>query len=177
MCKSGKKKILYVVEAMGGGVFTYIVGLANELVNEYDIYIAYSLRPQTPIEFKGYFDSRVQLIEVKNFCRSINPIKDLKALKELKEIGKKVQPDIIHLHSSKAGVIGRIAFNGNKTPIFYTPHGYSFLMNNYAHFNRMIFKLIEAVFAKKNCTIISCSEGEHHETLKLTKQATYKQCC
>ena len=34
-----KKKILYIVEAMGGGVFTYIVDLANELVNSYDIYI------------------------------------------------------------------------------------------------------------------------------------------
>ena len=36
-----KNKILYIVEAMGGGVFTYIVDLANELVNEYDMYIAY----------------------------------------------------------------------------------------------------------------------------------------
>ena len=38
-----KKKILYIVEAMGGGVFTYIVDLANELVNKYDMYIAYAL--------------------------------------------------------------------------------------------------------------------------------------
>ncbi len=38
-----KKKILYIVEAMGGGVFTYIVDLANELVNKYDMYIAYRL--------------------------------------------------------------------------------------------------------------------------------------
>lgn len=38
-----KKKILYIVEAMGGGVFTYIVELANELVNKYDMYIAYSV--------------------------------------------------------------------------------------------------------------------------------------
>lgn len=36
-----KKKILYIVEAMGGGVFTYIVDLANELVDSYDMYIAY----------------------------------------------------------------------------------------------------------------------------------------
>lgn len=39
-----KKKILYIVEAMGGGVFTYIVDLANELVNKYDMYIAYLLQ-------------------------------------------------------------------------------------------------------------------------------------
>lgn len=30
-----KKKILYIVEAMGGGVFTYIVDLANELVKHW----------------------------------------------------------------------------------------------------------------------------------------------
>ena len=47
-----KKKILYVVEAMGGGVFTYIVDLANELVNEFDMYIAYAVRPQTPSNYK-----------------------------------------------------------------------------------------------------------------------------
>ena len=32
-----KKKILYIVEAMGGGGSTYIVDLANELVNSYDM--------------------------------------------------------------------------------------------------------------------------------------------
>ena len=34
-----KKKILYIVEAMGGGIFSYIVDLSNELINYYDIYI------------------------------------------------------------------------------------------------------------------------------------------
>lgn len=43
-----KKKILYVVEAMGGGVFTYIVELANALSDEYEVYIAYATRKQTP---------------------------------------------------------------------------------------------------------------------------------
>lgn len=49
-----KKKILYIVEAMGGGVFTYIVDLANELVNKYDMYIAYAVRKQTPKNYKDY---------------------------------------------------------------------------------------------------------------------------
>ena len=47
-----KKKILYIVEAMGGGVFAYIVDLANELVNSYDMYIAYAVRKQTPENYK-----------------------------------------------------------------------------------------------------------------------------
>lgn len=69
-----KKKILFIVEAMGGGVFTYIVDLANELVKEYDMYIAYAVRRQTPDNYKDYFDRRINLIEVKNFSRSINPM-------------------------------------------------------------------------------------------------------
>lgn len=124
-----KKKILYIVEAMGGGVFTYIVDLANELVNKYDMYIAYAVRKQTPKNYKDYFDKRIHLIEVKNFGRAINPTKDIAAFFEVKKIAAEVKPDVIHLHSSKAGAIGRVAFNG-KIPMFYTPHGYSFLMEN-----------------------------------------------
>lgn len=168
-----KKKILFIVEAMGGGVFTYIVDLANELVNEYDMYIAYAVRRQTPDNYKDYFDKRINLIEVKNFSRSINPIKDIKAFFEIKSIAKRINPDIIHLHSSKAGALGRIAFNGRKIPIFYTPHGYSFLMQNHSAMKRFIYKTVETVCSKRNCTTISCSVGEHQETLKLTKNATY----
>lgn len=168
-----KKKILYIVEAMGGGVFTYIVDLANELVDEYDMYIAYATRKQTPQNYREYFDEKIHLIEVKNFERSINPTKDVRALLEIKRIAKEIQPDIIHLHSSKAGVLGRIAFNGKRVPLFYTPHGYSFLMENCNPMKRKIFKMIELVCAKRNCTTISCSVGEHKETLNLTKRATY----
>lgn len=168
-----KKKILYVVEAMGGGVFTYVVDLANALVNEYEVYLAYAIRPQTPDNYKEYFDSRIHLIHVKNFCREINLKKDIESVKEIKRIAKKINPDIIHLHSSKAGIIGRIAFNGKKVPLFYTPHGYSFLMEDYKPVKRLMFKSIEWLFAKRKCTTISCSEGEHKETLKLTKRATY----
>ncbi len=168
-----KKKILYIVEAMGGGIFTYIVDLANELVNEFDMYIAYAIRPQTPKNYKEYFDDNIHLIEVKNFSREIGFIKELNAIKEIREIAEKISPDIIHLHSSKAGVIGRLAFDGKKVPLFYTPHGYSFLMANYSPLKRWTFKMIETLCAKSKATTISCSFGEHQETLKLTKRAVY----
>lgn len=168
-----KKKVLFIVEAMGGGVFTYIVDLANELIDEFDIHVAYAVREQTPPDYVDYFDKKVHLIEVKNFCRSINPTKDFKAFFEIKKIVKKIKPNIIHLHSSKAGVLGRWAFNGKKIPMFYTPHGYSFLMENYKLLKRTLFKIIEVICARRSCITISCSEGEHQETLKFTKHAMY----
>lgn len=183
---ANRRKILFVVEAMGGGVFTYIVDLANELVNMmakdgsfvYDIYVAYAIRKQTPKDYKRYFDKKIQLIEVKNFERSISPTKDIKAFWEIKKIADKVEPDVIHLHSSKAGALGRVAFNdykvnGRLVSLFYTPHGYSFLMKNHSAAKRLMYKIIEAGCSKLNCTTISCSEGEHQETLKLNKKAVY----
>lgn len=169
----GRKKILYIVEAMGGGVFSYIVDLANELVNEYDMYIAYAVRNQTPKDYKIYFDKRIKFIEVRNFRRAISINKDFRAFFEIKKIAHDVNPDIIHLHSSKAGALGRFAFNGRKIPMFYTPHGYSFLMENHSTAKCFVYKTIENICGMRTCTTISCSEGEHQETLKLTKYAAY----
>ncbi|MDD9148837.1 glycosyltransferase [Sporolactobacillus sp. CQH2019] len=171
--KHKQPKLLSVVEAMGGGIFTYIVDLSNLLVNSFDLYLAYGIRPQTPSNYKNYFDKRIHLIEVQNFTRSLSVSKDFKAFFEIKKIAKDIKPNIIHLHSSKAGVLGRWAFNGHKIPLFYTPHGYSFLMTNYGFVKRTLFRLIETVSAWRYCTTISCSKGEHQETLKFTKSATY----
>lgn len=180
------RKVLYIVEAMGGGVFTYIVDLANELANMtdsdgsyiFEMFIAYGVRKQTPKDYKRYFDKKIHLIKVDSFERSINASKDIKSFFEIKKIANRVEPDIIHLHSSKAGALGRVALNGYKikgksVPLFYTPHGYSFLMQNHSAFKRTVYKVIESGCGKLNCTTISCSKGEHEETLKLNKKAVY----
>ncbi len=168
-----KKKILFFVEAMGGGVFTYIVDLSNELCKKYDMYVAYGLRPQTPENYKDYFDKKVHLIYVPEYTRSINLANDFKSFFRMKKIADEIQPDIIHLHSSKSGVLGRWAFDGKKIPMFYTPHGYSFLMENYEWYQRWGYKVVEVLSARRRCITISCSYGENNETLKFTKNATY----
>ncbi|MCT0192289.1 glycosyltransferase [Lactobacillus helveticus] len=168
-----KSKILYFVEAFGGGVFTYLVNLTNELCDEYDIYIAYGLRKQTPNDFKKYFDKRIHLIKVQNYQRSISLSHDTKALLEMKRIANKVKPDIIHLNSSKAGILGRFLFRNSNVPVFYTPHGYSFLMADISNQKKAFYKLLEKVFAFKNIETIACSKGEYEITKELTSNATY----
>ena len=74
-----KKKILYLVEAMGGGVVTYIETLANGLNDNFDFVIAYGIRNQTPEDLDTHFDERIKLVEIKNFTRPVNPIKDFLA--------------------------------------------------------------------------------------------------
>lgn len=168
-----KKRILYFVEAFGGGVFTYLANLSNALCDDFDVYIAYGIRKQTPPNFKDYFDNRIHLIEVKNYQREISVSKDLAALKEMKQIAKKVQPDVIHLNSSKAGILGRWLFRNSKIPVFYTPHGYSFLMTNISKKKKLFYKSLEKIFAFKNIETIACSKGEYEITKDITTNATY----
>ena len=168
-----RKKVLHIVEAFGGGVFTVLNDLINGTSDDYEIVVAYSLRAQTPKNFKEFFDSKVKFIEVKNFTRSINPKKDIKALKEIKRIVKEEKPDIVHLHSSKAGVLGRLAVNGNKIRMFYNPHGFSFLKQDDSKLKRCIYWMIEKIIAifNRKCTIVGCSKGEYLEAKKLNKNS------
>lgn len=59
-----RKKILMICEAFGGGVFTYVSQLCNDMVDDFDVYLAYSLRPQTPENYKDFLNQRVHLIEM-----------------------------------------------------------------------------------------------------------------
>lgn len=169
-----RKKIVHLVEAFGGGVFTFLVELANSTCSEFDVVIAYAKRKQTPENFKEYFDDRIKFIEVKNFTRSIG-IKDIKACKEVRQIIKKENPDVVHMHSSKAGIIGRLVIGSKNKKLFYTPHGYSFLKQDDSALKRFMYKSIEKAAAiwRRKCKIVACSEGEYKESLKITKNSTY----
>ena len=166
-----KKRLLFVVEAMGGGVFTYIVNLSNRLVVNFDLYVAYAVRPQTPKDYRGYFDPRIHLIRVENFVRQISPKQDFGAFLELKRIYQEVQPDVIHLHSSKAGILGRFAYWHKGIPLFYTPHGYSFLMRRASTLKRAFYRSAELAMAQVRCITIACSRGELEEALRLSRHA------
>lgn len=166
-----KKKILHIVEAFGGGIFSFFNDLAKYTEDDFEIVIAYSIRKETPNDFKNYFSKKIKFIEVENFARSINPIKDLKAFFEIKKIIKEEKPDIIHLHSSKAGFVGRFAANGKKVKMLYNPHGFSFLMKDSSKIKRAIYWLIEKLGALRPCTIVGCSQGEYEEALKLSKNS------
>ena len=75
----------------------------------------------------GKVKKKERLLIVNHLAREINPGKDLKALWQIKKILKDIKPDIVHTHSSKAGIIGRIAAFFSGVPvIIHSVHGFSF---------------------------------------------------
>jgi glycosyltransferase involved in cell wall biosynthesis len=62
-----------------------------------------------------------------DLIRAIHPLKDISAYRQLKRFFKEIKPDIVHTHSSKAGVLGRMAASAAKVPvIIHSVHGFSF---------------------------------------------------
>ncbi len=164
------EKILHIAEAFGSGVFNYIKNLCLWQCRDFEVYIAYGIRPETPPDFQKQFDRRIRFIKVDGFTREIELWKDLRAFLFIQKLVKDICPDIIHLHSTKAGVLGRWAV-GNRYPLLYSPHAYSFLMRDCSKGKRALYRLIEKASDKKGCITIADIEGEYEASRQVTARA------
>jgi len=166
------KKVVYVVESFGAGVYTFLSELSNIIIENYELVIIYSVRQETPINFRDDFNKGIKFIYI-DMCRGLNPYKNIKSLITLKKVLKSENPDIIHLHSSKAGFLGRLACYANKfdmEKVFYNPHGFSFLQQNEFKFKRKLFYLLEKFANRLGGYTVACSNGEFEETLKISNK-------
>ncbi len=68
----------------------------------------------------------IPFYQAKSLYRSIHPIKDIKAFFQIRKILKNIRPDIVSCHSSKAGMIGRLAAWSLGIKSIFTAHGWAF---------------------------------------------------
>ena len=163
------KKVMMVCESFGGGVFTYVSQLCNDMIDQFEVYLVYSIRPQTPKNYKEFLDKKVKLIEIEDFGRTK---KIFKTIKKLRKLEKEIKPDIIHLHSSIAGGIGRIAFKGKNNKVLYTPHGYAHILMGDG-IKSKFYKLLEIILGRTNSITLTCCESEDEEAKKFSKRSFY----
>ena len=173
-------KVVHVVEAVAGGVHTYFKDLSfffgdpeiNETINTTIIYSG-NRKEIDSKKIKEEFSKGVSLIELP-MVRNFSPIKDLKSTLALAAALRRLNPDIIHLHSSKAGVLGRLAcfLLLKKKKVFYTPHGYSFLRTDISIWNKKIYWIIEKGFQKLfGSETIACGDTEYEIAKKIGKSS------
>ena len=144
-------------------MFSFLSNLTNELDKEEYIVIYGINRDNTPSDFREKFPPNTKFIPWKNASRSLNPLKDIKALWELYIILKRIDGiDIIHLHSSKAGFLGRIVsfLLGKSKKTIYTPHAISFLRLDVSPKKRKIFIAMEKFASFFGGKIVACSQSE-----------------
>jgi glycosyltransferase involved in cell wall biosynthesis len=99
--------------------------------------------------------------------RSIQPLRDVSTLWSLVRLFRQERPHVVHTHTSKAGVLGRLAAWLARVPVVvHTPHGHVF----YGHFGYVaswLFLQVERFLAPMSSRLIALTEAERDEHLAL----------
>lgn len=152
-----KIKIAHILNSVGGVDVSLRLILENIDDTKFDNIVIHG-KDDTNIPFR---DKRGNL--VKDFKlpiqRNINLIRDFRAIVKTLKIIKKEQPDLIHAHSTKGGIIAKTATTFLKIPVLHTPQAYSFLCTGNA-LKKKFFLGIEKLFIGPSNKILASSTSE-----------------
>ncbi len=165
-----KRKILYLITlSEWGGAQKYITDLAT--------FFAHQDNYQVAVAFGGTYNSeltkRLKQLHIKIYYlshlqRSINFYHDLMAFWQIRSIYKEYHPNIVHLNSSKAGILGALATFGLRQTIkkvIYTVHGL-ILNEPLSHFKKIFYCLAECLGAKFKTDLICVSKFDKQSIIK-----------
>lgn len=172
-------KVFQVVECGGpGGTGEQVAAVCNGLdPARFETSLVYAVRGGSPDEYRAKCAGAKAAYFVPEMTREISPIHDLEALRKLRELFLAHRPDVVHAHSSKAGVLARVAAKaaGVKT-VYYTPHGYGFLQKDRSPSARFFYRTVERAAALLGTTI-ACAPGEAAAAAALAGGHTVHTVC
>jgi glycosyltransferase involved in cell wall biosynthesis len=144
-------RVMRVITRMNvGGPAMQVTGLMSYLDNstfEQTLYAGYC--GEDELDYLSIASHSFNVVRVKGLARSLSPLNDLRAFLFLVREIRKVKPHIIHTHTAKAGLIGRMAsiFSGHRSKRVHTFHGH-LLHGYFSRARRNTWVFIERVLAK-----------------------------
>lgn len=154
-------KVVHIAQS-AGGVERYLEILLKNLNKEKFKNILIVSQDYNTSKFKDIC-SEIFIIKM---CRELRVHQDLNALFQIRKIIKHIEPNIVYSHSSKAGVLGRLADIGINNVNIYNAHGWSFNMRCSAY-KKFIYKNIERLMAKFCDHIIAISKYEKESAINM----------
>ena len=155
-------KVFQVVECGGaGGTGAQVAALCRGLPPaRFQTTLVYNVRPgNLPADYEA-LARPAECVRVGAMTREVHPALDLAALRELTRLFRERRPDVVHAHSSKAGVLARLAARAARVPkVFYSPRGYGFLMEDRPASSRALYKWMERA-ASRIGVVAAVSGGE-----------------
>lgn len=122
----GRKKILFIITKSNfGGAQRYVYDIATNLPpSAYEVVVACG---GNGVLVEKLREAGIRVHSVEHFERDIHISKEWKALGEVRALIRRERPDIVHINSSKAGILGTVAACIEQTPcIIFTAHGWPF---------------------------------------------------
>lgn len=147
-------RIVLILRPDRGGAFNHVVQLCEALsARGHEVFLT---GPH-----KARRDEIAATVIPLDIGRPISPSGDLRAVGAFARIIRRVRPDLVHAHGSKAGVVARLArVSSPATPLVFTPHLYAF--DNYfaRPAQRRAYRAIERALAPLASRVIGVCESE-----------------
>jgi glycosyltransferase involved in cell wall biosynthesis len=162
-------RVVHATECAGSGTLAVIVTLSHELAAAgARQHVVYSTRAETPPDVESLFPAGVTFEKVAS-ARGSHAAFVGGLTTALAAAARELEPDVLHLHSSKAGFVGRIASSVYRWPcrVFYSPHGLSFLDPG-KKLRNAAFRSLEWLAARTGSTPVGCGRGEADELSRLS---------
>ncbi|MBP2227753.1 glycosyltransferase involved in cell wall biosynthesis [Azospirillum agricola] len=166
----GRPRILHVTECFSTGVLTALAMICKELQGDFSFSILYGRRWETPADFEAMFPPET-VFQPWDVSRSLNPLKDVAAVRQLRRTVQALEPDLIHAHSSKAGALVRLAFPRGRPSVIYTPHCYAFLRGGRARPSNRLFWAVEWLLGRTAHTTVAVGRTEYAYARQVARRA------
>lgn len=159
-----KKTLLYIItKSELGGAQGNVYDLINNFCKDFEVHLATGSH--------GVLTEKVSALGVPvhiiaNLTRDIQLFGDITAIKECISLINKIQPDLIHAHSSKAGIVARVAGWICKVPVVFTAHGWGFTPGT-PNKRRMVALIAEKLLASLTAKLICVSGNDRQLALSL----------
>lgn len=161
-----KIKIAHILHAVGGVDVSLRFILENINTDRFENIVVHGKNDTKDI----YIDRNSNpLNEYKvSIFRDISLLRDIKALISVYKIVKKERPNLIHCHSTKGGIIGRIVGYLLNINVLHTPQAFSFLSTDNV-FKKRIYLVLEKLFKFKNSYLLASSNSERKLAIQKVK--------
>ncbi len=153
---------------LGGSQENTILSCEGQAQLGHEVHLGYGpiYGPEGSMLDRARAFGRITTHEVPHLVRPVRPISDARAYGELKDLINRIKPDVVHTHSSKAGIIGRLAaWHARCEPaVVHTIHGPPFIPGKAV--SNAIYTVAERVAAKRCDVIVSVADAMTRQFLE-----------
>ncbi|MFB6273388.1 MAG: glycosyltransferase family 4 protein [Salinibacter sp.] len=163
MTAAKPKVLLLVTLSERGGAQHVVYQMASHLSERYDVTVGCGPGDALVEDLQS---EGIRAIEFPTITRYVHPIRDPWAFVKIYRWLRRERFDIVHCHSTKAGLLGRIAAWMAKVPIIvFTAHGWAFAEGR-ALWKRWVIALAERMVARISTRIICVSRYDKQLALQ-----------
>lgn len=140
-----------------GGASLHVADMSRRLIDDgHSVRILVGGTPDMEVP-RRFAEKGLDFVCIKSMGRSLNPLKDFRALRAIRKEIRKFSPDLVSTHASKGGALGRLACVGSGIPALYTPHCWSFV-DGFP--KARFYRFLEGGLAKMTAKIVAVCDDE-----------------